>query len=77
MTLAYASKLGLQMEKTDVGAQKIDGLLLETYGIVIAAFRVLNKVGRALFLQQIFLLANTSIEVILRMPFFAFINANI
>ena len=35
---AYAKKLGLQVQKTDVGAQKIDGSTLETYGMVIAGF---------------------------------------
>ena len=38
MTLAYPVQLGLKMQKTDISAQKIDGSLLETYGIVIAAF---------------------------------------
>ena len=38
MTLAYAKKLGLQTQKTNIGAQKIDNSLLKTYGMVIAAF---------------------------------------
>ncbi len=38
MTPAYATKLGLTTRKTSVGAQKIDGSPLETYGMVTASF---------------------------------------
>ncbi len=34
MTPAYATKLGFSARKTNVGAQKIDGLSLETYGML-------------------------------------------
>ena len=37
MTLAYAQQLCLRSQSTDVGAQKIDNLLLKTFEIVIAA----------------------------------------
>ena len=77
MTLAYAKKLGLQTQKTNVGAQKIDGSLLGTYGMVIAAFQVKDKLGRVRFFQETFLLVNTSIEVVLRMPFVTLSNADI
>ena len=77
MTLAFAKQLGLQVRKTDVGAQKIDGSLLRTFGMVIAGFQVENKFGRVRFFQESFLLAETSMEVVLRVPFLAFSNANI
>ena len=38
MTPAYAMKLGLRIQKTDVKAQKIYSSLLETYEMVIATF---------------------------------------
>ncbi len=38
MTPVYAVKLGLTARKTSVGAQKIDGLPLKTYGMVSASF---------------------------------------
>ena len=38
MTLGYASKLGLNFYFTNVGAQKIDGSILEMFGIVLASF---------------------------------------
>ena len=40
---AFAKELGLLIRPTDVGAQKIDGTTLETYGIVVAAFLVENE----------------------------------
>ena len=38
MTPAYAAKLGLQVRKSDIGAQKIDGSTLEIFGMVLANF---------------------------------------
>ena len=77
MTLVYAKQLGFQVQKTEVGAQKIDGSLLRTFGMVIADFQVKDKLGRARFFQESFVLAETSMEVVLKMPFLALSNANI
>ena len=46
MTLAYTKKLGLQTQKTNIGAQKTDSLLFKTYKMVIAIFLIKNKVVR-------------------------------
>ena len=35
---AFPQNLGFYIQKTNVGAQKIDGSILETFGIVIANF---------------------------------------
>ncbi len=43
MSQAFAQQLGLKICKTNVGAQKIDGTTLETYGMVVSTFSVLNK----------------------------------
>ena len=77
MTLAYTKKLGLRTQKTDLRAQKIDGSLLKTYEMVIAAFQVRDKLGKARFFQETFLLADTSMEVVLEMLFLIFSNADI
>ena len=47
ITLAYAAYLGFKIRVTDVGAQKIDGSSLTTYGMVIAVFQVVNKLDRS------------------------------
>ena len=77
MTPAYAKQLDLQVRKTDVGAPKINGSLLRTFGMVIAGFQVEDKLDKAQFFQESFLLDETSMEVVLGMPFLTFSNANI
>ena len=77
MTLVYVKQLGLWTRKTDVGAQKIDGLLLVTYGMIIATFQVIDKLGRARFFQETFLLADTIMEIVLGIFFLTFSNADI
>ena len=47
MTPAYTVKLGLKVRKTNVSAQKIDGFSLTTYGMVIAAFQVFDKLSHS------------------------------
>ena len=77
MSPAYAEKLGLKTRKTNVGAQKIDGSALETFGMVIADFQVEDKSGRPRFFQETFLVADTKFEVILGMLFLKISNADI
>ena len=77
MTPAYAAKLGLKVRKTDIGTQKIDGSIFETFGMALADFQVEDKLGRARFFQETFLLADISAEVVLGMPFLTLSNANV
>ena len=77
MSSAYAERLGLKTWKTNVGAQKIDGSALETFGMVIADFQVEDKSGRPRFFQKTFLVADTKFEVILGMLFLKISNADI
>ena len=46
MTQEYASKLGLKIYTTDVGAQKIDDSILKTFAMVLASFQIEDKLGR-------------------------------
>ncbi len=39
---AFAQQLSLNIRKTNVGAQKIDGTTLETYGRVVSTFSMLD-----------------------------------
>lgn len=43
INITYTAKLGLQMQKTEIGASKIDSCSFKTYGIVIATFQIFNK----------------------------------
>ena len=39
----FAQKLRISIRPTDVGAQKIDGTMLDTFGMVVSAFSVTDK----------------------------------
>ena len=77
MTPAYAAQLGLKMRKTNFGAQKIDGSSLATYGMVIAAFQVLDMLDCSWFFQKTFLLADISKKLVLGMFFLTFSNVDV
>ena len=77
ITLAYMAYLGLKVKVTNVGMQKIDRSSLATYGIIIGAFQIINKLGYSWFFQETFLLADISIEVVLSMLFLTFSNADV
>lgn len=77
MTQTYASKLGLKVYPTNIRAQKIDGSTLITFEMVLVNFQVEDKLGKAWFFQETFLVANTILEVILGMLFFIFSRIDI
>ena len=45
--------------------------------MVIASFQIKNKLGRDQFFLETFLLADISMKVVLKIPFFTFSNADI
>ena len=55
----------------------IDGSTLETFGMMIAGFQIEDKVGRPRFFQETFLVANSKLEIILRIFFLKLSNADI
>ena len=67
--LTFAKQLGLPIRLTDVGAQKIDGTMLDTYKMIVAAFSIVNKANQVRFFEQTFLMANVNPEVIFGMLF--------
>ena len=73
----FAKQLGLPIRPSDVGAQKIDGTTLDTYGMVVAAFSVEDNANRVKFFEETFLVANISPEVVLGMSFLILSNADI
>ena len=77
MNPAYAKKLGILVRKIDVGAQKIDGSYLDTFGMATAGFLLQDKLGKVRFFQETFLVADTRMEVVLGMPFLILSNADI
>lgn len=43
--LAFAKKLGLSIGPIDGGSQKIDDIILDSYGMVVTAFLMTDKVN--------------------------------
>ena len=60
-----------------MGAQKIDGLPQKIYSMASTRFLIQDSLGKIPFFEQTFLLANTSIKVVVEMPFLSFSNANV
>ena len=73
----FAKQQGLSIRPTDVGGQKIDGITLDTYGMVVAAFSVEDKANRVRFFEETFLVANVSPKVVLGMPFLTLSGADV
>ena len=57
MTPAFAAKLGLSTQPTNIGAHKIDGSMLKTYGMTIAGFLIQDGLGKIRYFEETFLLA--------------------
>ena len=74
---AFVERLGLVVQTTNVGAQKIDSTTLEIYRMLVAAFSVTDQADRIRFFEEIFLIANVSPDVVLGMPFLILSDADI
>ncbi len=74
MTPIYAAKLGLITQKTSIGAQKINDLPLKTYSMALTRFSFQNRLGKVCFCKKTFLLADTSMKVVLKKLFLVFSN---
>ena len=73
----FAKGLGLPIRLIEVGAQKIDGTTLDTYGIVVAAFLVTDKANQVRFFEETFLVANVSLKVVFGMLFLTLNSADV
>ena len=65
MTPIFTAKLGLSIRPTGIVVRKIDGSALKTYGIFIAEFLILDKISKIRFCERTFLLADTSMKIVL------------
>ena len=77
MNPAFASQLGPKIRKTNIRAPKINSITLETYGMVVSIFFVLDKDVRKRFFEESFLLADVKSEIVPGMPFLTMINADV
>ena len=77
MTPVYAKKLGLQIQKINIGAQKTDRSNLNIFEMAIASFQVQDKLRWVRFFQETFLVSNTRINIVFRIYFLTLSNADI
>ncbi len=77
MSQAFAQQLSLKIRKTSVGAQKIDGITLETYVMIVSTFSVSDKDGEERFFEESFLLADVRPDIMLGMLFLTMSNTNV
>ena len=77
MHLTFSNQLGLPIRSMDINAQKIDGITLDTYRMIVVAFSVVKKANQVKFFEKTFLMANVSPEIVLEMPFFNLSGADI
>ena len=75
--LTLGQKLKLPVRPTNVGAQKLDSTMLNTFGIVVTAFLVTDKANQVRFFEETFLVANVSPEVVLGILFFTLSGADV
>ena len=75
--LTFAKELDLFIRPIDVGVQKIDSTTLDIYGMVVVAFSVKNKANQVRFLEETFLVANVSPEIVLEMLFLILSGGNV
>ena len=73
----FTRKLGLFIRPTDIGVQKIDGTMLDTYRMVVTAFSVTDQANRVIFFEKTFLMANVGPEIVLGMLFLTLSGADI
>lgn len=69
---SFARKLGLNIGEINVDIQRINGIKLEIFDMVIACFLVENKVGKSHFFEDTFLLGDISMNIACRMLLFIF-----
>ena len=53
----------------NIGAQKIDGTMLDIYKIIVAAFLITEKTNQIRFVKETFLMANFSPKRVFEIPF--------
>ncbi len=73
----FASQLGLKIRKTNVRAQKIDGIILKTDGRVGSTLSESDNDGKEKIFIESFLLADVKPDVVFEISFLIMSNADI
>ena len=74
---AFAKRLDLVMQTTNVSAKKINGTTFKTYEMVVAVFSMTNQANKVRFFEKTFLVANVSLDVVFKMSFLILNDADV
>lgn len=77
MHLDFAEKFGFQVQRINISTQKTDGSKLDIFDIVINTFLVEDKNRRSQFFEKTFLLADLSINIVLKIFFLTLSNVKV
>ena len=75
--LTFAQELRLFIKPIDVRAQKIDGIMLDNFEMVVIVFLVIDKLNQARFFEKTFLVANISSKVVFGILFLTLTDADV
>ena len=73
----FAERLNLMVQTTNLSVQKINGIIFETYRMVVVTFSVIDQADRVKFFEKTFLVANVSPDMIFGMPFLILSSADV
>ena len=73
----FVKELGFFFRPIDVGVQKIDGIILDTYQMVVVTFLVKDNANQIRFFEETFLVANVSPKIVFWIPFLTLSDANV
>lgn len=75
--LIFAQKLGPRIKPINIRTQKIDGIILDIYKMIVVTFLIINQANRVRFFIETFLVVNVSLKIVIRMFFLILNNTNI
>ena len=70
-------ELGFPIKPSDIGAQKIDSTMLDTYRILVVAFLMTDKANQVKFFEETLLIANVSLEIVFGIFFLILSGADV
>ena len=74
--LTFVEKLGFTIQSTNIGTQKIDSTIFETYKMVIVILLVINQVNKVKFFKRT-LMTNINPDIIFVIFFLILSNINV
>ena len=75
--LVFAKEIGFYIRPPNIDIQKIDNTMLDIYEMIVIVFLISDKVYQVRFFEKIFLIANVSPKIVLRILFHTLNSTNV